>query len=137
VPRRLWGCSAVADLLATAGAATAHHSTAMFDKTWLTLEGTVLDYRYVNPHATISFKARGPGGQTTIWHLEGLSPSLLAREEWSRDTLKPGDELKLSIMPLRNGDKGGFWHPRSINTRNGKPFSSTQCGISPDHCQAR
>jgi uncharacterized protein DUF6152 len=137
VAGRLFGWMAGAALLATASAAPAHHSTAMFDKGWLALEGTVVDYRYVNPHATISFRARGPGGQTTIWHLEGLSPALLAREEWSRDTLRAGDELKLSIMPMRNGAKGGFWHPRSINTRNGNPFSSTQCAISPDHCQAR
>jgi hypothetical protein len=126
-----------AALMVTGGAASAHHSTAMFDKTWLNLEGTVVDFRYVNPHATITFKAHGADGQTTIWHLEGLAPALLARDEWGRDTLKPGDELKLSIMPLRNGDKGGFWHPRSINYRNGKPFSSTQCAISPDHCAAR
>jgi hypothetical protein len=126
-----------AALVAAASVAAAHHSTAIFGGGWLTLEGTVVDYRYINPHATIAFRARGPGGQTTIWHLEGLAPSLLAREEWSRDTLKPGDELTLSILPLRSGAKGGFWHPRSINTRNGKPFSSSQCTTSPDHCEAR
>jgi hypothetical protein len=124
-------------MVAATSAAMAHHSTAIYESSWVSLEGTVVDYKYVNPHATIVFKARGPGGRTTIWHLEGLAPVLLAREEWSRDTLKPGDELKLSVRPARTGPGAGFWHPRSINTRNSKPFSSTQCAISPDHCTAR
>jgi hypothetical protein len=114
VHRHLASCLAGVALIATAGAATAHHSTALYGSSWISLEGTVVDYRYANPHAILVFRARGPGGQTTIWHLEGLAPALLARQEWSRDTLKPGDELKLSIRPLRSGANGGFWHPRSI-----------------------
>ncbi len=118
-------------LIATAGAATAHHSSAIYDNSWLSLEGTVVEYRYANPHATILLKAHGPGSQATIWSLEGPAPASLAREGWSRATLRPGDALKMSIMPLRSGANGGFWHPRWIHDRNGKPFSRARAPSRP------
>jgi hypothetical protein len=121
-------------LIATGSVATAHHSTAIYDKSWRSLEGSVVEYKYVNPHTIIVLKARESDGQTTIWRLEGLAPAMLVREQWSRDTLRPGDELKLWIMPLRSGAKGGFWHPRSVNFRNGTQLSNIDCPASPAHC---
>jgi hypothetical protein len=87
--------------------AVAHHSTAMFDFTrTVTLEGTIKDFQWTNPHTwttlTVAGKAAGDYG------LEGMSPNYLAREGWSKRTLKAGDKVKMEVHPLKDGRKGGF-----------------------------
>ncbi|MDR2215416.1 MAG: hypothetical protein LBE59_06210 [Nevskiaceae bacterium] len=96
-----------AGLLLAALPVAAHHSTAMFDFTkTVTLEGTIKDFQWTNPHTwttvTVAGKEAGEYG------LEGMSPNYLAREGWSKRTLKPGDKVKLDVYPLKDGRKGGF-----------------------------
>jgi hypothetical protein len=130
-------CLAAMSTFGAADASLAHHSAAIYENIWMGLEGTVVEYHFANPHATIVLRVRGAGGQATVWHLEGPAPAMLAREKWSRDTIKPGDLLKLSIMPLRSGEKGGFWHPRAVQTRNGVELFSSKCTVLSDRCEPR
>jgi hypothetical protein len=92
----------------TASAALAHHSFAMFDlsKT-VTLEGTVKEFRWTNPHVFIQFLVKNARGVDEEWSIEMTSPEHLARAGWRPGTLKPGDKLTLKIHPMRNGVKGG------------------------------
>ncbi|MCB5426660.1 hypothetical protein H0274_15470 [Altererythrobacter sp. CC-YST694] len=98
-----------AALLAPAGAAFAHHSYAMFDmnKT-VPLEGTVVKFKWQNPHAFIEIDVPVKG-QTERWAIEMTSPNNLTNEGWKRTTLKTGDKVTLKIHPLRNGSKGGSY----------------------------
>ena len=65
----------------TGGAATAHHSFAMFDQdNPIELVGTVQEFKYINPHSYIVLKAKGADGRTTTWTLEGMPPSFLERD---------------------------------------------------------
>src|SRR5438552_11407686 len=97
-------------LAGAGGAALAHHSFAMFDQEHpLELEGTVQEFRFSAPHAFIILQVKGEDGGSETWSLEGVSPSALVREGWSRSTLKPGDEIKLRVAPLRSGAPGGAW----------------------------
>ena len=41
------------------------------------------------------------------WAIEMLSPNVLARNGWKKNTIKPGDKVKILINPLRDGGKGG------------------------------
>ncbi|PWT93371.1 MAG: hypothetical protein C5B56_00835, partial [Proteobacteria bacterium] len=61
-------------------------------------------------------------GSAQLWSLEGAAPSALVREGWSRTTIKPGDELKLTVEPLRSGAPGGSWSVSKTKQRNGQPF---------------
>jgi hypothetical protein len=45
---------------------------------------------------------------------------MLEREGWNRQTLKPGDQIKATIAPLRSGANGGSWNPQQLRFRNGK-----------------
>ena len=63
---------------------------------------------------------KGPDGTVTNWNLEGGSPSLLVREGWSGKSIKPGDELQMTIDPLRSGAPGGAWVTQHIHFRDGK-----------------
>ena len=109
-------------LVAAGGPALAHHSFAMFDQDNPTeLEGLVVEFKFTNPHTFILLQVKQKEGEPTTWNLEGGSPSALVRDGWSSKTIKPGDELKMTIWPLRSGAPGGAWNVNQINFRDGKP----------------
>ena len=121
--RRLAILLATGVLALTAGPTPAHHSFAMFDRdNQIDLEGVVQEFRFVNPHSFIYLVVKQDDGSTVTWSLEGQSPSLLAREGWTNKTLKPGDELRMRIAPLRSGAPGGAWAADQIKFRDGRPL---------------
>jgi hypothetical protein len=90
-------------------AASAHHSTAMFDmQKSLTLDGTIKEFQWTNPHTWIVFEVPNASGGTDEYGIEGMSPNYLARTGWDKHTLSTGDKVELVIHPLRDGRKGGF-----------------------------
>jgi hypothetical protein len=98
---------AVATLLA-ASPAVAHHSFAMFDQSKsVTLDGTVKDFRWNNPHVFIQLLVKTDSGSDEEWSIEMTSPEHLARVGWRPGTLKPGDKVALVIHPMRDGVRGG------------------------------
>ena len=94
-------------LVLAAGAAVAHHSTAMFDmQHTVTLNGTVTQFDWTNPHTFIFMEVMS-NGATESWSIEGMSPNYLARRGWSKHTLKPGDKVSMLIHPLKGAEHGG------------------------------
>ncbi len=109
-------------MLAAGNAALAHHSFAVFDiEHPLELQGTVQQFRFTSPHSFIVLEVKGDDGSTTIWNLEGASPSFLVRDGWSSQSLKSGDQIKLSIDPLRSGAPGGAWIGQRVTFTSGRP----------------
>jgi hypothetical protein len=101
--------AAAALSLLAAGSASAHHSTAMFDFTkTVELKGTIKEFQWTNPHTWTVFTAEGGANVAGEYGLEGMSPNYLARNGWSKRTLKPGDKVTVSVHPLKDGRKGGF-----------------------------
>ena len=89
--------------------AVAHHSYAMFDmQKTVTLQATVVRFKWQNPHAFIEADAASPGG-TERWSIEMTSPNNLAQEGWKRTSLKPGDRVTIYVHPLRSGARGGSY----------------------------
>ncbi len=112
-------------LAMTGDGALAHHSFSMFEYGSSTeLEGTVQEFRYVNPHSFIILKVKGKDGRLETWTLEGQPTVMLEREGWTAKTLKPGDQIKLTIAPLRSGATGGSWTPQELTFRNGKAVAA-------------
>jgi len=113
-------------LVATTGATVGHHSIAMFDQAHpIQLVGIVRDFRFTNPHAFIVLEVTGQDARPVIWNLEGDSPNSLTWDGWSSKTLKPGDELQLTVEPLRSGAPGGVWHARKTRYKDGTPIVAT------------
>jgi hypothetical protein len=98
----------IATLAVYAVPAVAHHSFAMFDaaKT-VTLEGSVKEFQWTNPHAWIMLNVANPQGQAEQWAIELNGPSGLARDGWKPKTLTPGMNVSVTIHPLRDGSNGG------------------------------
>jgi len=113
-----------AAVVAFTGMAIAHHSFAMFDHEHpVEVTGVVKDYKYTSPHSFIILGIKDKDGKTEAWNLEGGSPSALARDGWTSKSLKPGDQLKLTIEPLRSGAPGGAWNVNKIKFIDGKPIA--------------
>ncbi len=73
-------------LAAAPAAALAHHSFAMFDnQKTVTLDGTVVEFQWTNPHVWIELKVRQPNNNDPAeWSVEGSSAALLRRRGGSR-----------------------------------------------------
>jgi hypothetical protein len=95
---------------ALAWGAAAHHSVAVFDTgVQKDLTGTVKKVDWTNPHTWIWIEVPNPEGGSDTWGVEGMSPNFLERRGWTRNTIKPGDKLTITIRPLRDGGKAGMW----------------------------
>ncbi len=96
---------------AGAGAAWAHHSFAMFDQSrQVSLNGTVKDFQWTNPHAWIEVIVPDGKGGGDVWSVELNSPNNLIRQGWKRTAMKPGDKVTVIINPLKDGKKGGLFN---------------------------
>ena len=86
----------------------AHHGAGVFEpEKKVTVEGTVTDFQFVNPHVLLYLTVKGDGGKDVQWGGELTSPNRLARDEravkWSKEILKPGDRITVTGHPARNG----------------------------------
>jgi len=87
----------------------AHHGNAEFDLTQsVNLKATVTDFIWSNPHSIIFFDVRSASGKATRWSCETLQPALLHRAGWTKDSLKPGDQVTLVVHPAKNGKPVGY-----------------------------
>jgi uncharacterized protein DUF6152 len=113
---------ASAALLTTVGVASAHHSFAMFDAQHpKEISGTVKEFRFVSPHTILIVGVKGEDGVEKDWILEGGAPGLQVREGLTSKSLKPGDEIVVTINPLHSGAEGGSYQPAQVKFKDGRP----------------
>ena len=104
-PRALVVISAA--LAAAAGSAWGHHSHANYWETeWVSLEGTVQEVHWMNPHTWIYLQVQGADDNAGAWALEGGSAATLRRDGWTPDSIEPGDTLAVRCHPLKDGSRG-------------------------------
>ena len=101
--------------------AVGHHSFAMFDATkTMTLQGSVKEFHWTNPHSWIFLRVADAQGQSAEWPIELGSPPGLVRQGWSPKTLTPGMKVKVVIRPLKDGKIGGQF--LAVTLPDGKQF---------------
>jgi len=99
--------ASIAAVLLTAIPLWAHHGGSEYDMTKIvTLHATVTELQFVNPHTLVTFTVKDDSGKVSEWEGELPSPNLLTRRGWSRNTLKPGDQVTIIGAPAKNGEKG-------------------------------
>jgi N-methylhydantoinase B/oxoprolinase/acetone carboxylase alpha subunit len=109
---------------AATGAASAHHSFAMFDMEHpIEIAGTVKEFKFTSPHTLLILLVKGDDGVVRDWILEGGAPGNLVREGMTAKSLKPGDEITATINPLHSGAEGGSYQPLAIKFKNGTPVA--------------
>jgi hypothetical protein len=97
-------------LMAFSTPAHVHHSGAMFDTSkQVTVTGRISEFNWNNPHASFKVDVTNSDGVVEVWAVEMGSPNNLIREGWKRTTIKPGDEVTVTVKPLRDGRPGGLY----------------------------
>lgn len=87
--------------------ATAHHSHANYvESEWISLEGTVREIHWMNPHSWIYLDVTDEDGEVLAWALEGASVTTLRRDGWTQDSIVAGDTISLRCHPLKDGARG-------------------------------
>lgn len=84
----------------------AHHSFAAtyFEDREQTIEGNLVQFLYRNPHSFVHVEAKNEKGQVVRWAVEWGGGGQLGRQGVTRETLKPGDKVRIVGNPGRNPD---------------------------------
>ena len=89
--------------LALVPSARAHHSQSEYDlKGKVEVEGAITKVEWRSPHAWIYVDVMSDKGETVNWSFELPSPVTLMRRGWTRESLKPGDRVKVTGAPAKN-----------------------------------
>ena len=94
--------------LLTCATMFAHHGTQVsyqVDKT-ITLKGTVTEWAFAYPHPQIYFDVKDDSGNIQHWAAELLPAPIMMKNMhvgWSKESIKPGDQLVLTANPSKAG----------------------------------
>ena len=104
---RIGSCVIAALLVATS--AHAHHSNSAIDGDKVTvLTGTVMEWKWTNPHVWIILSVDDANGGKVTWSIEGRTPGQLVRAGWSKSTLKTGETITVDFSPAKDGSRTGL-----------------------------
>ena len=97
----------------------AHHAWHGYDmREMSTVNGTVTEFDWENPHVWMSFDVPDGKGGVQKWRAGGPSPSRMAGNGWDKDTLKPGDHI--TAVGNRISDGTYFLRLSKVVLANGK-----------------
>jgi Family of unknown function (DUF6152) len=86
----------------------AHHSFGLFDMTKsLEIEGTVIKMEWSNPHCWLFIMTTSAQGGVPFG-FEMTSVGEMSRRGWTKTGLKPGDKIKVTYHPVRDGRSAGY-----------------------------
>jgi hypothetical protein len=110
--KRTLRCVAVSGWL-MAASLQAHHSLAgVYDmKQEAELSGSVEAIKFTNPHGSLSLLVKNQDGSTTTWVMTLGSATSLAQRGIGKtgpNALHTGDNVKVKIIPARDGSPLGF-----------------------------
>jgi uncharacterized protein DUF6152 len=98
----------------------AHHSFGLFDMSKTAeIEGTVVKLEWSNPHCWL-FIESGPSADAAAvnYGFEMTSVGEMIRRGWTKISLKPGDKIKVTYHPVRDGRPAGYM--MGVQTQDGK-----------------
>lgn len=108
--------------------ASGHHSfSAEFSRDLpIEVEGSVTRVEWTNPHARFYVEAEDENGDVVEWDFELTTPNILMRRGWSKDSLQPGDHVKVTGWRARNDPHVG--NAGSVTLENGKKLFTGSAG---------
>ena len=85
-----------------------HHGYAAYDtERKITLKGTVTRWIWSNPHCIILLDVSDDSGNVAHWVVETENPSTMSRSGWTDKSIKVGDQITVSALPVKNGSPAG------------------------------
>jgi hypothetical protein len=99
----------IVTLLVTSSSMLAHHGNVAYDEQHpITIAGNVTEFVWSNPHCQIYLDVKNDKGDVVAWSVESQSPGILHRNGWTRDSIKPGDHITVTLVPAKSGAPVGF-----------------------------
>ena len=84
--------------------AAGHHAWPVDMETLVTVQGTVTDFEWANPHPMITLRVTTDAGEET-WQVGGPAINRMENRGWTRDTVKAGDVITGEGYQFRDGQK--------------------------------
>ena len=112
----------------------AHHSfSAEFDiDKPVTLEGTLTELQWTNPHGWIHMDVKGPDGQVVNWAVELGSPTALLRRGLRKSDFPPG--LEIVVEGYKAKDDTPTANGITVKFSDGRNFFAGSSGTgSPEY----
>ena len=100
----------VAGLLIASRPVAAHHGAAAFENDpakRLVLKGIVVEWIWANPHTLLQFDVKSADAQAVRWVVEASNPPDMVNRGWSIKSFKPGDEVTVTVRPVKSGKPVG------------------------------
>jgi hypothetical protein len=99
----------------------AHHGNAAFDVgKRVTVKGTVTEWVWANPHCWLKFDVKDDKGNVAHWVTETNNAPDMIERGWSKNTFKPGDEVTVTVEPVKSGNPVG--RVVGVVLANGQPL---------------
>lgn len=109
IPKLAASMVLVLGLLVICAPVPAHHGNSAYDEDrTVTITGIVTEFDFVNPHTQIYLDVKDDKGNVVHWSIESQSPGIMRRNGWTRSSVKPGDQITVTLNPAKNGAPVGF-----------------------------
>lgn len=116
----LVSCALVVGLVMVCVPVFAHHGSRVsyeLDKP-VTMKGTVTSLLWQNPHVFLSYSVKDDAGTVTDWGAEmAETPHQMTVRGWTKNTLKSGDEVTLTVFPSKAGTPRGLLSKLVLNDK--------------------
>jgi hypothetical protein len=101
---------AAAVLMISAPTFAHHGSIVSYDiNKIVTMEGTVTEFQWRNPHVYVMYDVKDAQGKVVNWGAETHSPIVCENQDgWTKSTLKPGDKITITVFPSKIGTTRGL-----------------------------
>jgi hypothetical protein len=87
---------------------SAHHGNAAYaNGKRLTMKATVTRWIWSNPHCLLRFDVKNDDGKVVHWVAETQAPSIMIPTGWRPLSFKPGDEITITVEPMKDGRPAG------------------------------
>ena len=84
---------------------SAHHSWPVSFDRLVKVKGTVIEFRWANPHPMMTLEVQANDGRTEQWLIGGPAINRMEANGWTRTTVKPGDTITGIGYQFANGEK--------------------------------
>jgi hypothetical protein len=98
-----------------------HHSFAAtyFVDQEISIDGTLTQFMFRNPHSFVKVSAKDSKGQEQIWSIEWGGGAQLTQQHVTRDTLKAGDHVIVTGNPGRDPNEHRIRLHKIVRTSDG------------------
>jgi len=101
----------------------AHHGNAAFETGKpITVKATITEWIWANPHCWLKFDVKDDKGNVVHWVAETAPPTDIVDRGWTRGMFKPGDEVTVTMLTVKNGQPIG--RVNSVVLPNGQRFGT-------------